>query len=311
MATTEHEQVVLQAADGHEIKLQVWRPDEPALAVVQILHGLGEHADRYARFAAAATACGFIVYSHDHRGHGKHAEQLGYFGGADGWSLVVSDANAVHQEISSQHSELPILLIGHSMGSYIAQSFLIRHSPRIAGLILSASTWPSRPLLLLGSLLAKIEGWRLGKHRNSALLDRMGFGKFNRPFQPARTDSDWLSRDASEVDKFVEDPLCGGPYTAGLWSDLTAGLFEIASDNALRQIPSDLPILITGGEVDPVGGDQGMTKLALHYAQTGHQRLRVKIYPDGRHEMLNETNRDEVTRDWLGWIDQLATGYQS
>jgi len=306
MATTEPEQVVLQATDGHDIRLHVWRPANPATGAVQILHGLGEHAARYARFANAATARGLIVYSHDHRGHGKHADQLGYFGDKDGWSLLVSDANRVHQEISSRHAELPIFLIGHSMGSYIAQSFLIRHSPPIAGLILSASTWQSRALLLLGSLLAKVEGWRLGKHRSSTLLNRLGYGNLNKPFHPARTESDWLSRDESEVDKFIADPLFGGPYTTGLWSDLTAGLFEVASDHALRRIPADLPILITGGEVDPVGGDKGMTKLALHYAQTGHQRLRVRIYADGRHEMLNEINRDEVTRDWLDWIQTTS-----
>ncbi len=306
MATTEHEQVVLQATDGHDIRLQVWRPAIAAIGVVQILHGLGEHADRYARFAEAAIARGFIVYCHDHRGHGKYADQYGYFGDSDGWSLVASDANRVHQEISGLHAELPISLIGHSMGSYIAQSFLIRHTPRIAGLILSASTWQSRPLLLLASLLAKVEGWRLGKHRSSALLNRMGYGNFNKPFHPVRTESDWLSRDESEVDKFIADPLCGGPYTAGLWSDLTAGLFEISSDSALRRIDADLPILITGGEVDPVGGDKGMTKLVLHYAQTGHQQIRVKIYADGRHEMLNEINRDEVTEDWLDWIQATS-----
>jgi alpha-beta hydrolase superfamily lysophospholipase len=137
------------------------------------------------------------------------------------------------------------------------------------------------------------------------MLDRLGFGNFNKPFQPARTELDWLSRDEAEVDKYIEDPLCGGPYTTGLWLDLMAGLMEVGSDAALRRIDAALPILITGGEVDPVGGDKGMTKLLRHYAQTGHQRLRVKIYPDGRHEMLNETNRDEVTRDWLDWI--LAT----
>lgn len=305
MATTRHEQLVLQAPDGHDIQLQVWRPTSPAIAAIQILHGLGEHSDRYARFAQAATDRGFIVYCHDHRGHGKQAEQIGYFANTDGWSLVVSDANAVHQNICRRHADLPILLVGHSMGSYIAQSFLIRHSPRIAGLILSASTWPSRPLLLPAMLLAKIEGWRVGKHRSSALLNWLGVGNLNNSFKPTRTASDWLSRDASEVDKFIEDPFCGGPYTTGLWSDLTAGLFAIASDKALLRIPADLPIMITGGDVDPVGGDKGMTKLALHYAQTGHQRLRVKLYADGRHEMLNETNRDEVTRDWLDWL--LAT----
>jgi alpha-beta hydrolase superfamily lysophospholipase len=154
----------------------------------------------------------------------------------------------------------------------------------------------------MAAALAKIEGWRLGAHRNSALLQRLGFSDFNKPFDPARTTSDWLSRDAAEVDAYIADPLCGGPYSAQLWSDLTAGLFGISSDAALRRIQTDLPILITGGELDPVGGDKGMGKLAMHYAQSGHNRLKVKIYPQGRHEMLNDIVRDEVTRDWIDWI---------
>ncbi len=302
---TEHQQVVLRAADGHDIQVQIWRPIEAATQVIQILHGLGEHAERYSRFAEAATARGCIVYCHDHRGHGKHANQAGYFGSDDGWNRVTADVDTVRQEIGNRHADLPVALIGHSMGSYIAQSYLIKHSPTLSSLLLSASTWPSRPLALLAVALAKIEGWRHGAHRNSALLQRLGFSNFNKPFHPSRTNSDWLSRDEAEVDRYIADPLCGGPYTAALWSDLTAGLFSIGSDSALKRIAGDLPILITGGEDDPVGGDKGMGKLAMHYAQTGHNRLTVKIYPQGRHEMLNDIVRDEVTQDWLDWI--LAT----
>jgi alpha-beta hydrolase superfamily lysophospholipase len=117
---------------------------------------------------------------------------------------------------------------------------------------------------------------------------------------------DWLSRDEAEVDLYLADPLCGGPFTCGLWLDFMAGLHELASDHALARIPADLPILISGGSADPVGGEKGMTRLAMQYMQTLHQRVKLKIYPEGRHEMLNEVNRDEVTADWLDWIDQVA-----
>jgi len=113
---------------------------------------------------------------------------------------------------------------------------------------------------------------------------------------------DWLSRDANEVDRYIADPLCGGPFTCGLWRDLLGGLFALGSDRALRRVPGELPILITGGSADPVGGEDGMARLAMHYMQTLHQRVQLKIYADGRHEMLNETNRDQVTVDWLDWI---------
>ena len=302
---TEQQQITLKTADGHAIRLRIWQPNEPATQAIQILHGLGEHSARYARFAAAANARGCVVYCHDHRGHGEHAEQLGHFGSKDGWSRILADVDAVHQEIRTQHPDLPICLLGHSMGSYIAQSYLIKHTANIASLLLSGSTWPPRAKLLLGAAVARIEAWRLGTHRSSALLDRLGVGDFNKAFQPARTASDWLSRDEAEVDLYIADPFCGGTHSTAFWLDLTTGLLGIASDKALQRIAGDLPILITGGEDDPVGGDEGMGRLAMHYAQTGHNRLKVKIYPQGRHEMLNDIVRDEVTQDWLDWI--LAT----
>jgi len=193
------------------------------------------------------------------------------------------------------------------MGSYVAQTFAIQCGSRLSGLILSASTWQSRFQLVPAKLLARIEALRLGNRGKSALLNKIGFGNFNKPFKPARTELDWLSRDEAEVDKYVSDPLCGGPYSCGLWLGLLSGLFDLASDKAISRIPSDLPILISGGESDPVGGDRGMTRLAMHYAQTSHQRIKVKIYAEGRHEMLNETNRDDVTSDWLDWVT-VTTG---
>lgn len=297
-----HHHQTLATADGHDIHLQVWQPDGDGSCVIQVLHGLGEYADRYARFAAAAAERGHIVCVYDHRGHGKFADKLGHFADADGWHKVNSDTELVHEFVREQFQGLPIVLLGHSMGSFIAQTFAMQHGSNFSGLILSASTWPSRLQLAPARLLAQIEAWRLGVRGKSALLDQLGFGNFNKPFAPARTELDWLSRDETEVDKYVSDPLCGGPYSCALWLDLLGGLFDLSSEPAITQIPSDLPILITGGESDPVGGDKGMTKLAMHYAQTSHQRLSVKIYPGGRHEMLNEINRDEVTADWLNWI---------
>ena len=133
-------------------------------------------------------------------------------------------------------------------------------------------------------------------------MHKLGFGNYNKRFKPARTEYDWLSRDENEVDLYADDPLCGGPYTCRLWLDLLGALYELGSDHSLSRIRGDLPILITGGSDDPVGGEQGMTRLAMHYAQTSHSRVSLKIYEGGRHEMLNETNRDEVTGDLLDWI---------
>lgn len=305
----EHEQQTLAAGGGHSIRLQVWRPAGPPSHCIQIVHGLGEYADRYARFAAAATARGCSVYCHDQRGHGPDASEPGYFAVKGGWEALLNDVRQVRECIGEEYPDVPVVLLGHSMGSYVAQDYAMRHAGVVSGLILSGSTWPSRPLLWSGKIAARAETWRVGGHRHSPLLDKFGIGRFNDAFKPTRTDHDWLTRDAAEVDRYIADPHCGGPYTAGLWVDLINALLDISTDAALMRIASDLPILITGGGDDAAGGDKGMGKLAVHYAQTGHQRLKVKIYDGGRHEMLNETNRDEATRDWLDWI--LATSRNS
>ena len=298
-----HDEQLLRASDAHDVHVHAWRPGGNVSQVVQIVHGLGEYAARYERFANAAAERGIAVVAHDQRGHGSKADDPGYFAPKDGWHKLIDDVELVNDAIRTQHEGTPVVLLGHSMGSYVAQNFAMYHGSRIAALVLSASTWPSKLRLWSALALAHAEGWRVGAGRHSGLLHSLGFGSFNRPFEPARTALDWLSRDEAEVDRYIADPLCGGPLTCGLWQDLIGGLLKITSDNEILRIPSDLPILITGGERDPVGGDKGMGRLATHYAQTLHSRLTVKIYPDGRHEMLNETNRDEVTRDWLDWID--------
>lgn len=297
-----HEIRNLTAADGHPIRTQYWRPDRSPSCVIQVLHGLGEYSDRYGRFAAAASERGFAVVAHDHRGHGPDAITVGHVDGARGWLQICRDVETVFASVREEFAGLPVVMLGHSMGSYIAQYFAMNYGGNLAGLILSASTWAVRAQLFPALAIAHLEKLRLGDRGESRLLYQLGFSKFNNRFRPARTPYDWLSRDESEVDKYVADPLCGGPYSCGLWLALLNGLIEISSDNAVSRIPSDLPILITGGSMDPVGGNKGMGKLAMHYAQTLHQRLTVKIFDGSRHEMLNEINRDDATSAWLDWV---------
>lgn len=301
---TERERFTVDGEGGHGIQTQLFVPAAAPIGVIQVAHGLGECIDRYARFAASANERGFVVIGHDHRGHGGHGDERGYFAPRNGWRLVVDDMLRVQQAAADRFPAVPITLLGHSMGSFFAQYFAMIHGGSLAALLLSASTWPPRPLSLFGNLIARLVCFLRDERSESALLDKLGFGSHNKPFEPARTELDWLSRDQAEVDKYIADPRCGGPFTAGLWRDLTALLLRLGSDEAMNRIPSDLPILITGGSDDPVGGDDGMGKLALHLAQTLHSRIKVKIYPGGRHEMLNETNRDEVTSNWLDWIDE-------
>ena len=304
MNESRHDETVLTAEDSHRIHLQSWAPPGDARGVIQLLHGLGEHIGRYERFAHAAVGRGYVVYGHDHRGHGLSEGERGYFADEEGWHKVVEDVRLVNDHIREMHATIPVIMLGHSMGSFIAETFTMHYGGRLQGLLLSGSSWPRRIQLLPGRLLAKLESLRVGKRGDSALINALGFGAFNRPFRPVRTEMDWLSRDEAEVDRYVADPLCGGPFTCGLWLDFLGGLFELGSDKSLARIPADLPILITGGSADPVGGDKGMTRLAMHYMHTMHQRVKLKIYPEGRHEILNEINREDVTADWLDWIEQ-------
>ena len=243
-------------------------------------------------------------------------EKSDFGGGTTAWSsrlihgglryLEYAEIPLVFESLQTRYPGKRVVLLGHSMGSYVAQSYAMRFGNDLAALILSGSTWPARMLVRIGRLLALIESWRHGKTGASALLDQLGFGDFNKKFEPARTELDWLSRDAEEVDRYVADPLCGGPYSTGLWRDLLGGLLEISKDAALRKIPGDLPILITGGAEDPVGGATGMQKLISHYEATEHRNVNLRVYADGRHEMLNEINRDEFTTDLLRWIETVS-----
>ncbi len=296
----------IAASDGADIAVRTWRPAGEARGVIQLIHGLGEHIDRYSRFAEAAVARDLLVVGHSHRGHGEQPVRRGSFGQADGWSLLEADALSVREYIDEIAPGLPVIMLGHSMGSFLAQTFAMHHGGRLKGLILSGSGWPSRAKLLPGLLVARLTALSKGRNGHSAHLDNLGFGSLNKAFEPGRSEYDWLSRDEAEVDKYVADPRNGGPFTVGLWIDFLGGMLRIGSDSAVMRIPSDLPILITGGGDDPVGGEKGMGELRLHYAQTSHTRLKLKLYPEGRHEMLNETNRDEVTRDWLDWIDGIV-----
>jgi alpha-beta hydrolase superfamily lysophospholipase len=297
--------------DGAAFEMQVFEPDATPGCVIQILHGLGEYAARYRRFAEAALRRRHAVVIHDHRGHGARAGKHGHFADSRGWHKVNRDVEIVHDAARAAFPGVPIVMLGHSMGSYLAQTFAMHYGALLAGLILSGSDWPSRLTLWPARAIAKIESLRLGRRGLSPLLESLGFGRFNRHFRPVRTGYDWLSRDADEVDRYVADPLCGGPFSCALWLDLVGGLLAIDSDHALSRVPADLPILIAGGELDPAGGDAGMARLAMHYAQTLHGRLTVRIYPGARHEMLNETNRDAVMREWLDWIDATTRSARS
>jgi len=296
--------------DGATIFVRKWLPEAAVQvkAVVQIAHGMAEHSKRYERFAGALVDAGYAVYANDHRGHGETAgslENVGYFADENGWKLVAGDLLSLTHIIKKEQPNIPVFLFGHSMGSLLSRSYILSHAREIRGVILSGTGGDPGLLGKIGLLITKFEIWRKGKKYRSPILTKMSFGDFNKSFRPNRTEFDWLSRDEAEVDKYVADPYCGGMFTAGFFLDMLTGLTEVNDTDNIRSVPSDLPIYIFSGDKDPVANDtKGVRQVYDAFKKAGVNDVVLKFYEGGRHEMLNETNREEVHRDVIDWLDK-------
>jgi alpha-beta hydrolase superfamily lysophospholipase len=293
----------LRTDDRLSLLARRWLPEGRPRAVVQIAHGLAEHSARYARLAAALNAAGYAVYANDHRGHGPKAAaaDLGHFADEKGWDMVVGDLWTMNRLIAAEQPGVPIVFIGHSLGSFLGQDFVARHSDALAGAVYSGSSGKPPAIATIGGIVGRAERLRLGKRGKSPLIDSMWFGAYNKPFSPPRTAFDWLSRDEKEVDSYVADPYCGFPFTTQLAVDVLDALPGLLSPARLARIRKDLPIYIFSGEADPVGAN--LKGLIADLRAAGFTRLTTRVYPGARHETLNETNREEVTRDLIDWLD--------
>lgn len=299
----------LTTTDGLALFVRAWLPEtRSAKAVVQIAHGMAEHGARYEWLATQLNKAGYAVVMNDHRGHGETAvaQKLphGYFSDKKGWEKVVDDLALVNAHIRSEHPGLPVFLLGHSMGSHISQSYLIRYGNTIDAAMLSGTNGAAGPLQYVGRLVAFIERLRVGAKGASRILDATSYDAFNKPFKPARTRFDWLSRDTAQVDKYVADPWCGFSCSPSMWSDLLQGVGFNERDKNLAAIPKTLPVyLITGSEDTSNNAEAGVRALEKRYLKAGIAQVDVRIYEDGRHEMFNETNREEVAAETIAWFD--------
>ncbi|MDH3293814.1 MAG: alpha/beta hydrolase [Acidimicrobiia bacterium] len=277
----------ISAADGTEIVTYAWTDvtGDPR-GVIQIAHGLAEHGERYDRFAQTLNRAGYLAYATDQRGHGATAGgELGDFGAA-GFDGLIADLAQLGTRLAADHVGLPVFLLGHSMGSFAAQVLIVDHAAPYAGFVLSGST----ALDVLAAGMAEAEG-------------PVGLEAFNVGFEH-RTGFEWLSRDEAEVDKYVADPWCGFESPPEVMPMLFGPAARLADPEVLATVNRDLPLLILSGSADPLaGGGQLIDLLAQRYRDAGITDVSVILYTDGRHEMLNETNRDEVMADIIAWFD--------
>ena len=278
--------VIVPTRDGIELQVYRWAPETAPRAIVQVQHGLGEHAARYRRFAEALTASGYLVYAPDGRGSGRTAQgQYGHWG-PDGWPGWVDDLDRLNAYIRAAHPGVKIALFGHSMGSFASQQYLLDHSADVDAAVLCGSTEVSGLVAMLDS---------------DAPAD---LTSFNAPFEN-RTGFEWLSRDEAEVDKYVAEPGCG--WQAEPFRGIQT-LLRAADPAEIAHIRPDLPILIISGDSDPVAGPgaAGPQVVGERYRDAGVADVTVRLYPQARHELLNEINRDEVTADVLAFLDRTV-----
>ena len=295
----------LTTADGHVMHYYRWLPAESTRASIQIAHGMGEHAARYDWAAGKLNDAGFAVYAQDHRGHGRSSAPDDYGDmGEDGWNRTIEDAAEFRTLIRQNHPDLPHAFMGHSMGAMLAQQYLYRFGGDLNAAVISGSPGIGSSIQgWLSHTIARFEAWRLGPAGESELLQNMIFGKSNDPFDSEdATGFEWLSRDSDQVSRYVSDEGCGFVLRAGSLANLMAGAREAGKRANIARIPAELPLYIFSGAADPVHSEEkGLARLLTRYREQV-ERIDYRLYEDGRHEMLNETNRDEVIEDLISWL---------
>jgi len=306
----EQSEFTIEGTDGQTVVVSRWHDgSRPPKAAVQIAHGASEHALRYDHVARRLVDAGYVVYANDHRAHGRTAARYGTLGVArpGGWEAILDDMHVLSGRIRAEHPDVPLVLFGHSLGSMLAQGYLQRWGDEIDALVLSGTTGG---LGLDEATLALVVGLGEGDGADqpSEVFSAM-FAGFNEPFAgPDATGFEWLSKDPAEVAKYVADPECGFPLSNGYVADMLSATSAMWTPEAEAGIRTDLPIYVMGGDHDPVGGDHAdsVRQLVQRYEALGAGPITLRLYKGGRHEMLNEVNRDEVESDLVAWIDSVV-----
>jgi alpha-beta hydrolase superfamily lysophospholipase len=293
----------MKSIDDTEIYVEKWvEEDQEPKAIVQIAHGMAEHFQRYHDFIQFLVQNGIYVYGNDHRGHGKTGQKqglMGYFSDKDGFEKATNDLHQITQLIKTDYPNTPLFLLGHSMGSFLSRHYIQKFASDISGVILSGTGYYPRATSNFGKLVAS----RLAPKEKSPFMNKLAFGTFNRKIKNPKTPFDWLTRDETVVQAYLEDSLSGYIPTARFFVDLMTGLLWIHSPERNKQVPKDLPMFIISGDEDPVGSyGKGVWKTASMYKNLGIEDISVSLVEGARHEVLNEINKEEVYTEIVNWV---------
>lgn len=300
------------SSDGKtQLHGMLWEPEGVAVrAVLQICHGVAEHIARYDGFARALNEQGIVVAGHDHLGHGKSLPEGGtpvYFGDGNTWNTVVDDIYVLHQRLKQRYPDVPLCIMGHSMGSFLTRTYLIRYPGTVKAAVIMGTGWQPQAAITGGLALANAIAAVSGENATSELVTELAFGSYNKLFAPNRTKVDWLSADESNVDDYIADPLCGADATVGLFRQMLRGLRFNQTPGNIDRMDKNAPILLIAGQDDPVGNmGAGVRRTHDAFKRAGIKDVTLKLYPGLRHEILNEAAmRDTVYGDIGAWLDRV------
>lgn len=291
----------------NKIHARMCVPDTEPRAIVQIIHGIAEYIGRYDEFMSFLADNGIIAVGTDHLGHGKSIEseeQTGFFAYDNGWDYVVRDEEVLRLAMHENYPELPIIVFGHSMGSFMTRTLLIRYPDAFNAAIISGTGNQGAALVNGGLFMGNLVTGLRGAHHYSKFLNNLAFGSYNKIYENPKTEYDWLSRDEANVQKYIDDPLCGFIPSCSLFRDMMTGVKFITNKKNLTAMNKDMPVYFMSGDMDPVGEcGKGVQKAYNNFLEAGMKDVSIKLYPGGRHEMLNEINKDEVYADILAWLN--------
>lgn len=285
--------------------LYLWQPEGQPRALVLVSHGMAEYVTRYNHLGQALNKAGYLMAGYNHLGHGEEAPIKGYFADQDGWGRTVADLKAIMDWLAAQYPGCKRVLFGHSMGSFLAREYALRYPKGLDALVLSGTGWYPKALCLGGLLPARLLSTLGQAKKPSKMLDKLAFSANNKPFRAQNgTAFDWLSRDPVEVQKYIDSPLCGFVFTARGFADLFSGLLALTQVDRYKVLPASLPVRLMSGGSDPVGANgKGVHTVADQLRAANLNHITVQLYAGARHEIVNETNKQEVIADLIAWLD--------